>query len=60
MTERFVNVKTFTKRKTGRKCMHCGRPARVLADRIDRYRDGKRFRLQVRYCDEHAQLRGAV
>lgn len=59
MTERFIGVKRY-QRKTGHQCMHCGRPARVLGTAVHRYRDGKKFRVKVRYCDEHAAARGAV
>ena len=39
---------------TGRGCMHCGCPARVLAERITQD-NGRHYRMAVAYCDEHAQ-----
>lgn len=52
---KYVNVKVY-KANTGRQCMHCGRPAKVIAlDAVD-----KVFRHRVRYCIEHAVEFGAV
>lgn len=52
---KFINVKVY-KTNVGRQCMHCGRPARVIAlDAVD-----KKFRHRVRYCMEHAVEFGAV
>ena len=53
-TTTFVGVKSY-QRPIGKKCMHCGRPATVTATR-----KSNGFRLAVRYCDEHAAMRGAV
>jgi hypothetical protein len=59
MTERFTHIKRPS-RGTGRQCLHCGRPATITATRVARYGGGHpATRLQVRYCDEHAQVRGA-
>lgn len=52
---KYINVKVY-KTSIGKQCMHCGRPARVVAlDAAD-----KKFRLRVRYCMEHAVELGAV
>lgn len=59
MIERFTHVHR-PKRGTGRQCMHCGRPATTTATRVLRYPNGDRRRLQVRYCDDHAALRGVT
>ena len=59
MTERFVHVRRPA-RGTGRRCMHCGRPATVTAERVIRWEPGKVHRLEVRYCDEHATRRGVT
>lgn len=53
-TTTFVKVQT-PKRPTGKSCLHCGRPATVLATR-----KSNGFRLAVRYCEIHAQMRGAL
>ena len=50
----FVKVQRH-RRSVGRACMHCGKSATVTAIRK---RNG--MRLAVRYCDEHAQMRGAT
>lgn len=55
MQERFVYVKTY-ERPIGRQCMHCGRPAHVTATR----KPTQGPVLEVRYCHEHAVLRGAI
>jgi hypothetical protein len=57
VTETFVSVKR-PKSGVGRQCMHCGRPATVKATRVARYGKNSVRRLPVRYCDEHAELRG--
>lgn len=59
MKSRFINVKR-PHRGTERQCQHCGRSAVVVATRVDKFDDGKQFRMSVRYCDEHAALRGAA
>ena len=51
-----VNVRTY--KTTGRgSCMHCGRPAVVIADRV-RVEGGRR--LEVRYCAEHYEIMDTV
>ena len=50
---RFVHVARPTG-TIGRGCMHCGRPARVVAERVTQD-NGRRWRMAVAYCDEHAQ-----
>jgi len=55
MREKFVNIKRSS--SIGRACLLCGRPAVVTADRVDIYETGKRFRLFVRYCEIHEQVR---
>ena len=58
-TTQFVNV-THPQQTVGRGCMHCGRPAWILAERVTRD-NGRHYRMAVAYCDEHAQqLIGAV
>lgn len=52
----FINVKTY-KRKTGRSCMHCESPAKVLATR--KY-GARKFSLPVAYCETHARRLGAI
>lgn len=51
---KLIYVKTH-KRPVGRRCMHCGRPATVTA-----VRDDGKFKLNVRYCHEHAVEVGAI
>jgi len=51
---KFVKVKVF-KTTAGKLCMHCGRQATVTA-----YRLSGTFKLPVRYCAEHAEIRGAI
>ena len=48
---KFTHVKTYQS-TIGRLCMHCGRQATTTAVR----KDGK-FVMDVRYCDEHAEVR---
>jgi len=56
-TATFVKVK-FHKRPLSKKyssCLHCGRSAVITATR-----KLHGFRLPVQYCQDHAELRGAV
>ena len=48
MARRFIQVKRY-RRKIGKQCMHCGRPATTTA-----IRNGA-MRLNVWYCDQHAE-----
>jgi hypothetical protein len=54
MTSTFVETKVY-KRPLKKTCLHCGRLAVVSA-----IRKNNGFKLQVRYCMEHAKMRGAV
>ena len=54
MTSTFIETKVY-KRPLKKNCLHCGRSAVVKA-----IRKNNGFRLQVRYCMEHAEIRGAV
>ena len=53
MTTKFTHIKHHS-RSIGRDCMHCGRPATVTAVR----KQDNKLKLPVRYCDEHAEIRG--
>lgn len=55
MTTKFIKVK-WHKRPFGKSCLHCGRSAVVTALRVQE----KKYRLPVRYCEEHAELQGIV
>lgn len=52
--ERFTKVKAY-KRGIGKSCLHCGRSATVTAIRVK-----GRLKMPVRYCHEHADMRGAT
>lgn len=53
MTDKVVNIKTY-KRRIGRSCMHCGRPAEVTGIRKFRAK-GAWMQLAVAYCQVHAE-----
>jgi len=54
MTSTFVGVKVY-KRPLKKLCLHCGRHVIVTAFRKDHG-----YKLPVSYCQEHAEMRGAV
>lgn len=51
---KFTHVKRH-KTPVGKSCLHCRRPATVTATR----KTGG-FKMDVAYCDEHAEMRGAI
>lgn len=53
---KFTYVKVH-KRSVGKRCMHCGRPATVTALRVS---PRSKFKLNVRYCQVHAEELGAT
>ena len=53
---RLVNVREY-KRPTGSRCMHCARPATVIAERV-RVEDKRR--MELRLCADHHELVAAV
>lgn len=55
MTTKFIKVREH-KNGIGRTCLHCGRAATVTAVR----KQENRFVLPVRYCEEHAIVRGVI
>jgi hypothetical protein len=56
MTATFIRVRVH-RRSIGKECMHCGRSATVTALRVT---DKGGPKMPVRYCAEHADLRGCV
>jgi hypothetical protein len=60
MATRFIKVKAYQRPVTNSRgvkltCLHCRKGATITATR----RQGK-FRMPVRYCPDHAQMRGAI
>lgn len=50
MSDSFIAVKR-PKRGVGKRCMHCTLPATTVAIRV-----ANGHRMDVRYCDTHAEL----